>query len=40
MRAPESFLIDPQGIVRRKQVGPFTPEIWQRDFLPLIEGAS
>lgn len=38
--APESFLIDPQGIIRRKQVGAFTPEIWQRDFLPLISDAS
>lgn len=38
--APESFLIDPQGIIRRKQVGAFTPEIWQRDFQPLIENPS
>jgi cytochrome c biogenesis protein CcmG/thiol:disulfide interchange protein DsbE len=38
--APESFLIDPQGIIRRKQVGGFTPEVWAREFLPLVEGAS
>lgn len=33
---PESFLIDKQGIVRYKQIGPFTPEVLQETLLPLI----
>jgi cytochrome c biogenesis protein CcmG, thiol:disulfide interchange protein DsbE len=38
--APETFLVDPQGIVRRKQIGPMTLEIWRRDFQPLIAAGS
>lgn len=34
--APESFLVDAEGIVRYKQLGPLNWEIWERDFLPLI----
>lgn len=35
--APESFLVDPQGRVARKHVGALTPEIWEREFLPLLK---
>lgn len=35
--APESFLIDRQGIIRFKQVGPFTPDIVANTLLPLIQ---
>lgn len=35
--APETFLVDRDGIVIHKQVGPLTREIWEQDFLPLIE---
>jgi cytochrome c biogenesis protein CcmG/thiol:disulfide interchange protein DsbE len=35
--APETFLIDRNGMIRFKRVGPITPEVWQRDFLPLIK---
>lgn len=38
--APESFLIDPQGKVVAKQVGPMTLEDWQRKFLPHLDGAG
>jgi cytochrome c biogenesis protein CcmG/thiol:disulfide interchange protein DsbE len=38
--APETFLVDPQGIIRHKQVGAVSREMWQRDFLPLIEGTA
>ena len=31
--APESFLVDPQGIVVEKQTGAMTPEDWQQKFL-------
>jgi cytochrome c biogenesis protein CcmG, thiol:disulfide interchange protein DsbE len=33
---PETFVVDRDGIVRHKHVGPLTPEVWQRDLLPLI----
>jgi cytochrome c biogenesis protein CcmG/thiol:disulfide interchange protein DsbE len=34
---PETFVIDKQGIIRYKQVGPITPEALQKTLLPLIE---
>jgi cytochrome c biogenesis protein CcmG, thiol:disulfide interchange protein DsbE len=34
--APETFLVDPQGIVVYKYVGPLTLEAWQTQFLPRI----
>jgi cytochrome c biogenesis protein CcmG, thiol:disulfide interchange protein DsbE len=33
---PESFVIDKDGVVRFKHVGPLTREVWARDLLPLI----
>jgi cytochrome c biogenesis protein CcmG, thiol:disulfide interchange protein DsbE len=33
---PESFVIDRDGIVRLKHVGPLTREVWSRDFEPLL----
>ena len=38
--APESFLVNPQGIVVEKQVGVMTPEIWQQKFLPHLDSAA
>ncbi|MDJ0698953.1 MAG: DsbE family thiol:disulfide interchange protein [Woeseiaceae bacterium] len=38
--APETFLVDGEGIVRHKHLGPLSAEIWQRDFVPLISGGS
>lgn len=35
--APETFLIDAQGIIVQKYVGPLTLDIWERDFVPLIK---
>lgn len=34
--APETFLIDENGIVIHKHIAPLTREIWERDFMPLI----
>jgi cytochrome c biogenesis protein CcmG, thiol:disulfide interchange protein DsbE len=34
--APETFLVDPQGVIVHKLVGPLSNEIWRRDFVPLI----
>lgn len=36
--APETFLVDPDGIVRHKHIGPLTLETWQEAFLPRIRG--
>jgi cytochrome c biogenesis protein CcmG/thiol:disulfide interchange protein DsbE len=38
--APESFLINPQGIILHKVVGVITSEIWQQKLLPLIAGKA
>jgi cytochrome c biogenesis protein CcmG/thiol:disulfide interchange protein DsbE len=38
--APESFLVNPQGIIVHKVVSVLTPEIWQSTLLPLIDGAA
>ncbi len=37
--APETFVIDAQGIVRFKHVGPITAEIVQQKILPLLKDA-
>jgi cytochrome c biogenesis protein CcmG/thiol:disulfide interchange protein DsbE len=38
--APETFLVDPQGVIVHKQVGAVSPEMWRDEFLPLIAGRS
>ena len=38
--APESFLVDPQGIIVEKIVGVVTPENWKARLLPLVEGRT
>jgi cytochrome c biogenesis protein CcmG/thiol:disulfide interchange protein DsbE len=41
--APETFLVGRDGRVLHKHISPLTPQVWQRDFLPLLEehcGAS
>lgn len=35
--APETFLIDRDTTVLHKHIGVLTPEIWQRDFQPIIQ---
>lgn len=37
--APETYLINPQGIIVTKRVGALTPAVWQQQFLPLLKGA-
>lgn len=34
---PETFLIDKQGIIRYKQIGPITPEALRDKIVPLIQ---
>ena len=33
--APETYLIDRNGIIRFKQIGPITEDVWQKKILPL-----
>lgn len=35
--APETFVVDAEGVIRYKQVGPITPEIWENTLLPIVE---
>lgn len=35
--APETFVVDKQGVIRRKHVGPITKEAWDRTLWPLIQ---
>ncbi len=37
--APETFLVNPQGIIVYKYIGPITPRAWVRDFLPRLPAA-
>jgi cytochrome c biogenesis protein CcmG/thiol:disulfide interchange protein DsbE len=34
---PETYLIDKEGIVRMKHIGPISPEVWQDKFEPKIK---
>ncbi len=33
---PETFVVDRQGVIRYKQIGPLTPEALQQRILPLV----
>lgn len=35
--APETFMIDRNGTIRLKHIGPLTPEVWQEKFQPLLK---
>ena len=37
--APETFLIDANGVIQYKLIGPMTPEIWKEEFIPRIKAA-
>ena len=34
---PESFIVDKQGVIRYKQIGPITPEVWEKTLWPRIQ---
>ena len=36
--APETFLIDPRGVVLYKHLGPLTPAVWRDEFAPRLDG--
>ena len=35
--APETFLIDGNGVIRFKQIGPITEDVWRKQILPLAK---
>jgi len=35
--APETFLIDRDGVIRYKQIGPITEDAWQKEILPRVK---
>ena len=35
--APETFLVDEEGRVIHKHVSPLTRQVWQDEFLPIIQ---
>ncbi len=37
---PETFLIDKQGVIRYKQIGPITPESLEKTIMPLVKKLS
>jgi len=34
--APETFIVDAQGRVRHRHVGPITPEVWEQEMAPIL----
>jgi cytochrome c biogenesis protein CcmG/thiol:disulfide interchange protein DsbE len=37
---PETFVVDKQGIIRHKHIGPITPGVVEQELLPLIKELS
>lgn len=35
---PETFLVDHEGVIRQRYAGILTKEVWDTEFLPIIEG--
>lgn len=35
--APETYVIDRQGVIRYKQIGPITTVVWTNTMLPLVQ---
>lgn len=35
--APETFVVDKQGVIRYKHIGPVTTEVWEKTLLPIIK---
>jgi cytochrome c biogenesis protein CcmG/thiol:disulfide interchange protein DsbE len=38
--APETFLIDANGKIIKKHIAPITVEIWEQEFVPLLQQAK
>jgi cytochrome c biogenesis protein CcmG/thiol:disulfide interchange protein DsbE len=35
--APETYVIDKQGAIKFKQIGPITPDVWTKKMLPIVQ---
>jgi cytochrome c biogenesis protein CcmG, thiol:disulfide interchange protein DsbE len=35
--APETFIVDAQGIIRHKRIGPIDDKVWRDEILPVIQ---
>ena len=35
--APETFVVDREGIIRHKRIGPIDRAVWENEILPVIE---
>lgn len=35
--SPETFVIDKKGVIRYKEIGPITSDVWQNELQPLIQ---
>jgi cytochrome c biogenesis protein CcmG, thiol:disulfide interchange protein DsbE len=38
--APETYLIDRDGVIRFKYIGPVTPDVWTQKILPLVKNLN
>jgi len=38
--APETFIVDPNGRIRYKQIGAITPDVWKKKIRPVIEAIA
>jgi cytochrome c biogenesis protein CcmG/thiol:disulfide interchange protein DsbE len=38
--APETFLVNPEGVLVYKHIGAMTPDVWQKQFLTRIDAAT
>jgi cytochrome c biogenesis protein CcmG, thiol:disulfide interchange protein DsbE len=38
--APETFLIDAQGVIRAKHKGPLSEQVWQQKFARYFKGKN
>ena len=38
--APESFIVDGNGVIRYKYIGPITPEVWEKVLRPIVRSLS
>lgn len=35
--APETYVVDPQGMIAYKHIGPITPDSWREQILPVVQ---
>ncbi|NEV62947.1 DsbE family thiol:disulfide interchange protein [Thiorhodococcus minor] len=35
--APETFIVDAEGIIRHKHVGPIDAQVWEQEIRPIVE---